>query len=40
MLWLTSRAAIVATIYKRNSTYWVRFQWHGTATVLPILDAI
>jgi integrase/recombinase XerD len=20
----------VATIYKRNSTYWVRFQWHGT----------
>jgi hypothetical protein len=19
----------VATVYKRNSTYWVRFQWHG-----------
>jgi integrase/recombinase XerD len=20
----------VATVYKRNSTYWVRFQWRGT----------
>jgi hypothetical protein len=19
----------VATVYKRKSTYWVRFQWHG-----------
>jgi hypothetical protein len=19
----------VATVYKRNSTYWIRFQWHG-----------
>ena len=19
----------MATVYKRNSTYWVRFQWHG-----------
>jgi hypothetical protein len=31
---------MVATIYKHNSTYWVRFQWHGTATVLPVSDAI
>ena len=20
---------LMATVYKRNSTYWVRFQWHG-----------
>jgi integrase/recombinase XerD len=28
-LWNRSRASVVATVYKRNSTYWIRFQWRG-----------
>src|SRR6185437_6948902 len=28
-LWNRSRASVVATVYKRNATYWIRFQWRG-----------